>query len=320
MMKNDFNIDHIRRVIHQYDIGHFVSIEELSPGYANRSFKLDTDRGSYLFRWVLEKKYDDLTQELDLLQHLSSFQFLTSYSVAKRRGGYVTEYSPGYAVIYDFIKGEHPSLSSTVATQIGSCVGQLSTIAPPVKFLRQNTINIASSLELSEKLSNAPVELLDIYEYFTTTTRVFAERLTFDLPRGLIHADVFPDNSLFVGDDLQAVIDFEEACIDTLLFDLAMTINGFCFPRNELSYSYLESILRGYLTHRKLTPEEWEVLPIYIAWTAHGMLGWHLKRLSQIHSERQENRVRELMSRVVDILDREVSVSQNIRTIRETTK
>ncbi|MBC8190958.1 MAG: homoserine kinase [Candidatus Marinimicrobia bacterium] len=320
MMNSDLSIEHINRVLREYEIGQFVSLEELSPGFANRSFKLETESGPYLFRWVLEKGLEDLKLELDLLEHLRGFEFKTSYPIAKGDGSFFTELAPGYAVIYDFITGVHPALSEEAARQIGSCVGQLSNIAPPVNFSRSNTINIDTCLELAEILQSAPVKLPDIYKYFTSVSAVFNERLTADLPQGLIHADVFPDNTIFQGNALRAIIDLEEACTDTLLFDLAMAINGFCFPNNELSYSFLESFLNGYLEHRLLSPEEWEALPTYIAWTAHGMLSWHLERLSQNHMERQEARVRELMTRVVDILNREESVSQNICVIRETFK
>jgi len=297
-MNHDLNPEHVHRIIGEYDIGGYLNIKELSPGYANRSFKLETETGPYLFRWVLEKDRKDLQLELDLLEHLRGFDFKTSYPVAKGDGSFMTELAPGYAVIYDFIRGEHPELSSEAASQIGTCVGKLNSITPPENFLRLNTINIEACLELSEGLPGAPVKLPDIYEYFSTVSKLFADRLPVDLPQGVIHADVFPDNTLFHQNELQAVIDFEEACWDVLLFDLAMAINGFCFPHNELSYPFLESILNGYQLKRKLTSAEWDALPIYIQWTAHGMLSWHLSRLANVMQNRQEKRVRELMRRV----------------------
>jgi len=308
--------DQIVQILDEYDIGQFVSITELSPGYANRSFKLVTGSGVFLFRWVLEKGFGDLLQELVLLRHLKDFQFPTAYPIAKCDGSYVSAYAPGHAVIYDYIQGEHPSLSSAVVSQIGESVGRLSVIPQAENFDRQNTINIQSSLELAEQLPMAPVRLPDIYDYFIRVSAELSERLVFDLPKGLIHADVFPDNTLFKDDSLMGIIDFEEACTDTLLFDLAMAINGFCFPDNSLSESHLTTLINSYIEKRMLTDLEWKVLPLYIAWTAHGMLSWHLARLSQNHLQKQEDRVRELMDRVVGILDREEELVQQIRSIR----
>lgn len=306
----------IKNILQDYELGKFKTISELDAGYANRSFKLETETGTYLLRWVLEKGRKDLQMELDLLEHLRGFDFKTSYPVSKGDGSFMTELAPGYAVIYDFIRGEHPALSSEAASQVGTCVGQLNSITPPANFSRSNTINIEACRELSERLPDAPVELPDIYDYFKRVSKLFADRLSDDLPQGLIHADVFPDNTLFHEEELQAVIDFEEVCTDTLLFDLAMSINGFCFPRNRISQDYLGTLVHAYDQKRMLAEREWKALPRYIAWTAHGMLGWHLSRLSLKHSQRQEFRVRELMERVLNLLDREEELSHFINTIR----
>jgi len=308
----------IKQIIENYELGGLQNYEELSPGYANRNYRVETSSGVILLRWVLEKNIQDIQKELDLLLGLKSVKFPTAYPISKKDGKHITELSVGFVVLYDFIQGQHPDLGTAQAHSIGEALGKLSVFKPPKDFKRANTINLEGCINLAQELDAAASPIPDIFRYFKNQTEFFKTHVDIGLPKGLIHADIFPDNTIFDGENLKAIIDFEEACWDELIFDLSMAINGFCFPKNKLSYNFLESIINGYLMHRKLTPEEWEALPIYIAWTAHGMLSWHLERLSQIHSERQENRVRELMSRVVDILDREVRVSQSIRTIRET--
>ncbi len=316
MHVNTLRILDVQQLVRDYDIGHFISLDELSPGYANRSFKLETGQGIYLLRWVLEKDMVDLELELLLLNHLKAKDFPTSYPIAKLDGGFVTSYDPGHIVIYDYLSGKHPGLSSEVASEIGSAMGKLSAIIPPDNFHRSNSINITKCLELSSQLVNAPVQLPEIFDYFIKTTELIEGRLNIELPLGLVHADVFPDNTLFGQDGLQGIIDFEEICIDELLFDLAMTINGFCFPDEQLSAEHLTSLIQSYHKERSLSPGEWEAIPLYIAWTAHGMLSWHLERLSQKHLVRQEARVRVLMNRVLKVLKGEEGLSHLVGKIR----
>jgi homoserine kinase type II len=83
------------------------------------------------------------------------------------------------------------------------------------------------------------------------------------LPTGVIHADLFPDNVFFLGDDLSGLIDFYFACNDALAYDVAICLNAWCF---EQDYSYNltkgRALLEGYDSVRKLTPAERSAMPI----------------------------------------------------------
>jgi homoserine kinase type II len=316
-MEQKLDHDLIIQILKGYDIGKFIAIDELSPGYANRSYRLETDLGTFLFRWVLEKGIEDLGQEIEILNNLKMINFPTAYPIIGIDGEYITQMDTGFIVLYEFISGRRPRLGVAEATAVGEAVGKLSIFVPPDHFRRKNTINITGCNQLAASLSSAPNQYPDIYEYFVLQTKHYSRHIELGLPKGLVHADIFPDNTLYNGSELLGIIDFEEACWDELLFDLAMTINGFCFPDNRLSITYLESLLIAYTQIRQLTPEEWNALPTYIGWAAHGMLSWHLGKLSQIHSKRQEHRVRELMSRVVVTLDMEEQLTQRIKKARE---
>jgi len=308
----------VKNILRDYNLGSLEKIDELSPGYANRSYRLETDQGVFLFRWILEKGIEDLHTEISLLNALKVIDYPTAYPINRADGNYITHSAQGFVVLYDFIAGKQPGLSETVGEAIGEAVGRLSSFEPPDRFRRKNTITIVQNIDLSESLSMAPYQYPDIYDFFREQTDYLSNGIELGLPMGLIHADVFPDNTIFNGDQLKGIIDFEEACWDELLFDLAMTINGFCFPENNLSLPLLTSLVQGYSNNRKLSPEEWDALPIYIQWTAHGMLSWHLSRLSQQANPRQEYRIRELMSRVIVLRKQENSLSEFFRSIQET--
>lgn len=288
----------IQSVLEYYFIGSYRHIKELSPGYANRSFRLDTDEGSFLYRKILGKGYEDLSQEIAILNDLRSVNYPAAFPVQRSDGTYISSTPNGMVVIYDFLEGDTPLQSLAVCQSVGGAVGSLNCFEPSIPFHRKNSICLESTIAFSDSLSDAPPQYPDIYEYFREETDYLSGQVECGLPEGLIHADVFPDNTIFEGDKLIGLIDFEEACWDELLFDLAMTINGFCFPENTLSTPHLKAVISGYTQQRRLTEEEHDKLPIYIQWTAHGMLGWHLARLRKNPNARQEGRVRQLMARV----------------------
>ncbi|MEC9348812.1 MAG: hypothetical protein VX387_03745, partial [Planctomycetota bacterium] len=104
-----------------------------------------------------------------------------------------------------------------------------------------------------------------------------------------------------------AIIDFEECCIDSFLFDVGTAINGFCFIDNRLEPDLLGRFLADYNSVRAFDKTERSLLPASIHWGAHGQVCWHLDLLSGRDYARSRNRVHELLDRLeaLRILDLE---------------
>src|SRR4029077_19983342 len=84
-----------------------------------------------------------------------------------------------------------------------------------------------------------------------------------DLPPGVIHADLFPDNVFFLGDKLSGLIDFYFACTDALAYDLAICLNAWCFePDQSYNVTKGKSLLQSYRAVRTLSSDERAALPI----------------------------------------------------------
>ena len=83
------------------------------------------------------------------------------------------------------------------------------------------------------------------------------------MPRGIIHADLFPDNVLFLGDEVSGLIDFYFACTDDLAYDLAICLNAWCFePDGAFSIAKATALFEGYQRVRRLTPAEAAAIPV----------------------------------------------------------
>mgnify|MGYP000228657819 CR=1 FL=1 len=113
-----------------------------------------------------------------------------------------------------------------------------------------------------------------------------------DLPKGLIHGDLFRDNTLFDGDTLSAILDFSEAGRDYWLLDIAITINDFCsdWPQVRLNQALYQAFVDGYQQVRPLTEDEQFVLPSFLAMAA---TRFWLSRLSVAKRNQEEGRVNE---------------------------
>jgi homoserine kinase type II len=84
-----------------------------------------------------------------------------------------------------------------------------------------------------------------------------------DLPQGVIHADLFPDNVFFLGDRLSGLIDFYFACTDTLAYDVAICLNAWCFePDHAYNVTKGRALLQAYAAKRALSDAERAALPL----------------------------------------------------------
>jgi homoserine kinase type II len=112
------------------------------------------------------------------------------------------------------------------------------------------------------------------------------------LPRGLIHGDLFRDNSLFDGDGLTGILDFSECCVDDYLLDIAITLNDFCsaWPSVQLDQAKKTAFIAGYEQVRAFTTDEQNALPVYLAMAAGRF--W-LSRLQVAERNASEGRVSE---------------------------
>lgn len=294
------DIDQIRNGCNQFNLSGLKTAIPLSDGFANQNYKISTDQGDFFYRVCIQQSDIKLIQwEIELLLSLQQFDFPTAYMRPSKQGAYLIDTDHGRVMIYEFKKGHEPLLNPGTAGEIARALARLNLFPDWHRFNRKNVINMDDCLDLIERFKNAPMQYPQVYAYFEEQTLFLTPFVRSDLPKGIIHGDCFPDNTLFQGDRLAAIIDFEEGCVDHLLMDIGMTINGFCFVDNHLDPVLINTFLREYNRIRPLTKDEWALLPHYIQWAAHGMISWHLRHyLLYQKNPKQFNRVVELMNRV----------------------
>ena len=90
------------------------------------------------------------------------------------------------------------------------------------------------------------------------------QNISFNLPSGIIHADLFPDNVFFVNNSLSGIIDFYFSCNDYYAYEIAICINAWCFEEksNEFNISKAKKLLSSYNDVRELTIIEIDSLPL----------------------------------------------------------
>ena len=296
---NDLVLEEARVLAKSYGLGDDVSLRPLPEGYANTNYALETASGTFLYRICRQKSEDDLAAELAVLKHLEEEGFRAAYPIRRDDGDFISTTPSGTVILYSYIEGEEPGLTPGTAGEAARALAELHGIEPPESFDRDNFVRIEASQELASRFGDSVHgDRAILGRFLEETARLRGLLGTEPLPRGLIHADLFPANTIFREDRLEAIIDFEECCIDSFLFDVGTAINGFCFVDNTLEPALLGRFLRDYNSVRAFNKTECRLLPASIHWGAHGQLCWHLDLLSGRKYSRSQGRVHELLDRL----------------------
>ncbi|MDH5737024.1 MAG: homoserine kinase [Gammaproteobacteria bacterium] len=149
---------------------------------------------------------------------------------------------------------------------IGAALAQIHQANPKLSKHRENPYHLAWLQETINRLDDLKtVEKALALAIAQDYAALLDSETANSLPRTIVHADLFPDNTLFEGDQLTGILDFYHACTDFCIEDLAITINAWCRQGNaQLDQDRLTAMRDAYQSIRALTPEEKSVLPLML--------------------------------------------------------
>jgi homoserine kinase type II len=260
--------DELNAFLAEYNLGEAHSFKGIAEGVENSNYYLETTAGRYILT-LFEKRADpkDLPYFINLKKHLAANGFSCPLPVEAKDGDALRTLAGRPAVIVTFLNGLSPRVpNARQCKQLGTGLAQLHAASADFQETRANGLGPNSWPKLwagkkssAETLQTGIAGLID-----NDLAQVeAAKHLSADLPRGTIHADLFPDNAFFLGDTFTGAIDFYFACTDALAYDLAVCINAWAFePDGSFNYSKSANLIGGYESIRPLTEKERTALPI----------------------------------------------------------
>ncbi|WP_041795674.1 homoserine kinase [Pararhodospirillum photometricum] len=258
--------DDLRTFLADYDIGDLRALKGIAEGVENSNYLLLTDRASYILT-LYERRVDpaDLPYFLGLLRHLSERGLPCPLPVPGRDGEALRTLAGRPAAIVTFLQGawpRRPDLSH--CAQLGEALARLHQAGADYPLSRRNALSVAGWRTLVESTRARADEVMPGLQALLEDELAFLEaHWPQDLPGGVIHADLFPDNVFFLKGTLSGVIDFYFACNDAFAYDLAICLNAWCFEHErEFNFTKARALLNRYQAQRPLTPREIEVLPL----------------------------------------------------------
>jgi homoserine kinase type II len=182
-----------------------------------------------------------------------------------RMGRYYRNWEGKCVSVFKFFEGRviaPPKLKSSQLETIGRTLGDLHVIG---KAYKKGIDNRFSFERIADLYLTVRAKLPNYFRKICRTLDDEVEYLTRylegKLPKGIVHGDLFPDNLLFRGEKLTAILDFDSACRGKFIFDIATAVNALCFIDGEYSLDRFRFLLGGYESVRTLSLAEWDAFP-----------------------------------------------------------
>ncbi len=263
----DVAADELAEFLSRYDIGELLSYKGIAEGVENSNFLLHTSSG-YFILTLYEKRVarSDLPFFLELMTHLASRGISCPLPVKNKSGEALSTLAGRPAAIISFLEGVWPRKPNAAhCAGVGEVLAKMHLAGRDFPVRRANALSVKGWRPLFEQAASRADELQGGLRAFIAAELDHLESGVWpnDLPQGVIHADLFPDNVFFLGEKLSGIIDFTFACNDMLAYDVAICLNAWCF---ESDYSFnvtkARAFLGAYGRARKLSDAEQRALPL----------------------------------------------------------
>lgn len=249
-----------------FALGEVLSCKGIAEGVENSNFLLVTEMGNYILT-LYEKRVnpDDLPFFLGLIEHLAGKGVDCPVPVHALDGEVLKTLSGKPAAVVTFLSGMWPKRVHTFHTaEVGRAIAEMHVAGADFSIQRPNALSVQSWRALLESCEGRGDSVkAGLTAELEAELDVLEAQWPKDLPMGVIHADLFPDNVFFRGEALSGLIDFYFACNDVLAYDIGICLNAWCFePDGSFNATKARKLLRGYNKVRPLSDAEMAALPL----------------------------------------------------------
>jgi homoserine kinase type II len=263
----DVSDDELERFLEAYDLGALLSYKGIAEGVENSNYALHTGAGAFILTLYEKRtKLEDLPFFLSLMEHAAAKGVACPTPIRDRSGAALGRLAGRPAAIVTFLEGvstRRPQAEHCAT--VGAELARLHAATADFAMTRPNALAVAAWRPLVEAVGARADEVARGMAQDLAGELAFLEaHWPRGLPTGVVHADLFPNNVLFLDRKVSGLIDFYFAAADAYAYDLAICLNAWCFEPDHVSLNATkaQALVAGYTSVRALSAAEVEALPI----------------------------------------------------------
>jgi homoserine kinase type II len=257
------NQEKIEEILSNYNIGKLDSFKGIEEGIENTNYFLSVNKKKFILTMYEKRvKSEDLPFFSNLMSSLNKANFKCPSPILNNHNSSITNFNDKKLMIASFLEGKAKSnLSPDNCKAIGIETAKMHELTKNMKIKRQNDLSVNSWRSLFETVKNQCSKLhKDLPKLIEESLNNVEKKWPKDLPKGIIHADLFHDNIFFNKDKFSGIIDFYFSCEDFFAFEIAICFNALCFDglKENLSFNVTKAknYIDGYSSIRKLSDQE----------------------------------------------------------------
>ena len=258
-----FQKENIEEILSNYAIGKLNSFKGIQEGIENTNYFLLVDNKKYILT-IYEKriKSEDLPFFSELMTSLNKASVRCPIPIVNKQKKSITDYNGKKLMIVTYLEGKAKKiLTPQNCKSVGIEVAKMHEITKNFKIKRKNNLSINTWRKLFSSVKKECSKIHpDLPKLIESNLKDVEKNWPNDLPKGIIHADLFSDNIFFNNNEFSGLIDFYFSCEDFYAFEIAICFNALCFdgvPKNlSFNVTKAKNFIDGYNSIRKLTDDE----------------------------------------------------------------
>ena len=249
------------RIADSHGLGSCLAVVPVPAGTVNSNYFLETDRGRVFVRLYEQQDVDGVAYEWTLLDHLMQRGVPVPPRVRGPEPGALRVGGKPVAV-FEVVEGKdvcQKLVTEPRLEQVGLALARASRAGEDFPVRREGRFTFSDIVRLLDTASAAgrPELRADLARLYALHAELIASAP--DLPRGVVHGDLFRDNVLWQGEQLVALLDWESASDGVVIYDLAVTLLAWCCG-DTLDWQLARALVRGYQRERPVGEVEWQGL------------------------------------------------------------
>ena len=253
----------------KFNLGKIIKFKGIKKGIENTNYLLKTNNKRYILT-IFEKRVQkkDLPYFMKLMDILNQQKISCPKPIKDKDGRYLTLIKNKSACVVTFLNGkDKQNLNNKNCYDVGKNIGRLHKATHKIKLYRKNSMSI-NNLESLLKSINFKSKAItpNLKSILIKNLKQIKKDWPKNLPKGIIHGDLFIDNIFFNKDKFAGFIDFYFSCNDYSMYEVAICINSLCFDKKNnkflLNNQKVRSLINGYQRIKKISQNEKDALNV----------------------------------------------------------